>query len=150
MMQASSSHIGLPDFEIICSGAVSGDSWYSPDRTAACCSQEYVLRLAERAICWPYLCRLYEVDSSIAGRGSLVSELHLDATGAVHLCKRSEQKGNRLLSVVYCPNNKHDIYLDKASCMSCLNGCQMMRVIRSAKNITSSSCQTAALLYLGV
>jgi hypothetical protein len=75
MMQASSSHIGLPDFEIICSGAVSGNSWCSPDRTAACCSQEYVLRLAERAICWPYLCRLYEVDSSIAGRGNLVSEL---------------------------------------------------------------------------
>jgi hypothetical protein len=107
MMQASSSYIGLPDFEIICSGAVSGNSWCSQDKTAACCSQEYVLRLAERAICWPYLCRLYEVDGSIARSrqpclGIAIS--YLDAVGAVHL------------SVVYCPNNKHDINLDRASC----------------------------------
>lgn len=75
MTQACSSHMGLLDFEIICSGAVSGNSWCSPAGTVARCSQEIVLGLAERVICWPYLCSLYEVYRSIAGRGGLVSEL---------------------------------------------------------------------------
>jgi hypothetical protein len=89
MMQAYSSHIGLQDFEIICSGAVSSNSWCSQARTLAYCPQEYVLRLAECMICRPYLCRSRQVNCRSRQPCLGIGISHLDVIGVVqHECRQ--------------------------------------------------------------